>query len=162
MKRDERLVRLSREHTQALMLALRLRREAPAAASERLGQLYSELLAFWAAGLMPHFTAEGECLLARLVRHIAQEDEHVQRLERDHLALFVLVAELRDTADLELRRAALVAFAERIEAHVRWEERDLFPFTETTLTEPELDALGNDLAVRLPEQPLPAWVEPPR
>ena len=39
--------------------------------------------------------------------------------------------------------------------HVRWEEETLFPATESLLTEDELDALGDDLAERLPEMPAP-------
>ena len=64
MKRDPRLAALSREHTQALMLAQRIRRELPAADDDAAGAIYASVVAFWSAGLLPHFTAEGECLLA--------------------------------------------------------------------------------------------------
>ncbi len=96
MKRDPRLIRLSREHTQALLLAQRIDRTLPTATDDEAGALYSQLIAFWSAGLLPHFRAEGECLLARLVRHLPLDDERVERLHRDHLHLEALVATMRD------------------------------------------------------------------
>jgi len=68
-----------------------------------------------------------------------------------------LVASMRDATDLAARREALLAFAERLRAHVRWEEDELFPATERILEADELDALGGDLSERLPEHPLPFW-----
>lgn len=159
MKRDPRLIRLSREHTQALLLAQRLDRMLPAATDEEAGALYSQLIAFWSAGLLPHFRAEGECLLARLVRHVPDDDGRVQRLHRDHLRLEALVAIMRDAEDISDRRATLLEFAGTIRTHVHWEEAVLFPATEELLPPDELDALGAELATRLPEHPLP-WSAP--
>jgi hypothetical protein len=156
MKRDARLVRLSREHTHALLLARRLRNEVPGATDAQLSDLYSSVVAFWSAGLLPHFTAESECLLARLVRHRAEDDPVVVRMQRDHLRVEALVATMRDTSEQPTRADALMSFGETLRAHVRWEEETLFPQTESALTEEELDALGADLAARLPETPLPA------
>jgi hemerythrin-like domain-containing protein len=158
MKRDPRLQRLSREHTQALLLAQRLSRELPNANEDAAGALYSQLVAFWSAGLLPHFRAEGECLLARLVRHLPHDDARIGRLHHDHLHLEALVAGMRDNEeDTAARHAALLEFAEVIRAHVRWEEETLFPATEELLASSELDALGADLEARLPEHPLPWW-----
>jgi hypothetical protein len=155
VKRDPRLVRLSREHTHALMLAQRIERVAPEAADAEVAGLYSTLIAFWAAGLLPHFTAESECLLARLVRHVPLDDERVVRLQRDHLSIESLVASMRDTQEIETKRRLLLQFGETLRTHVRWEEETLFPATESLLEQRELDALGADLAERLPERPRP-------
>ena len=157
MKRDERLVRLSREHTHALLLAQRLTRGLPDGSDEEAAALYSTTIAFWAAGLLPHFRAEGECLLARLIRHVPEDDERVQRLHRDHLRIEGFIASMRDTTDMAERRTWLGEFAETMRTHVRWEEETLFPSTESILEERELDALGAELAERLPETPLPFW-----
>jgi hypothetical protein len=163
VKRDPRLIRLSREHTQALLLAQRLSRDIPEATEEQTAALYSQLIAFWSAGLLPHFRAEGECLLARLVRHLPHDDALVERLHRDHLTLEALVATMRDARQsgdplvLSLSKDALLDFAEVIRTHVRWEEETLFPTTEELLAPPELDALATDLEARLPEHPLPWW-----
>lgn len=163
MKRDHRLVRLSREHTQALLLAQRLRRGIPTATEEQTAALYSQLIAFWSAGLLPHFRAEGECLLARLVRHVPLEDARVQRLHNDHLHIEALVATVRDARERgdpdapSITKDALLEFAEVMRTHIRWEEETLFPTTEELLASPELDALAADLEDRLPEEPLPWW-----
>jgi hypothetical protein len=156
MKRDPRLAQLSREHTQALMLALRFRRELPTASSHDLDVLYSSLIRFWAAGLLPHFRAEGECLLARLVRHVPAEDERVRHLQVDHLRMAALVASMRDTPEVEERRALLLDFGETIATHVHWEEQELFAVSEELLSSSELDAVGHDLDERLPRQ-VEAW-----
>jgi hypothetical protein len=155
MKRDPRLAQLSREHTQALMLALRVRRTIPSASDSEVSDFYSTLLRFWSAGLLPHFRAEGECLLARLVRHLSLEDPLVQRLHGDHLWMAALVATLRDTPDPGERRQLLLQFGETIEAHVHWEEQELFPMTEQQLSDPELEGIAEDLRERLPPAVIP-------
>lgn len=156
MERDDRLLRLSREHTQALLLALRIERELPTASDQQVARLYADLIGFWSAGLLPHFRAESECLLARLLRHRSDDDPQLRRLQTDHLRLEALVATMRDEDGVEPRREALAAFGTRLREHVRWEERQLFEAVEQALSEAELDALGADLAERLPEHPLPA------
>jgi len=157
MKRDQRLVRLSREHTHALLLAQRLTRGLPDASDEEAAAYYSTTIAFWSAGLLPHFRAEGECLLARLIRHVPLDDERVKRLQSDHLQIEGFIASMRDTPDMAERRRWLAEFAEAMRTHVRWEEETLFPSTEEMLEDSELDAVGGELAERLPETPLPFW-----
>lgn len=98
---------------------------------------------------MPHFRAETECLLARLVRHMDVENELVRRTEGDHLGMAALVARMRDTDDLEARRELLLEFAKTIRAHIRWEEDVLFAETERLLTAPEIAALGAEVAERV-------------
>lgn len=149
MKRSAALVPLSREHHTALLLCLRIEREAPDADPPGIAAIYSDLIGFWARGLLPHFRAENECLLARLVRHVSPEDELVRRTQRDHLGIEALVASMRDTADAGVRRALLADFAAALRVHVRWEEDELFKATERSLTPAELSALGEDITERV-------------
>lgn len=111
--------------------------------------MYETLISFWARGLLPHFRAENECLLARLVRHIPEDDELISRTHRDHLGMEALVAEMRDSADTDSRKKLLLAFAQRLRTHIRWEEETLFEATQEKLTDSELRALGNDVAERV-------------
>jgi hemerythrin-like domain-containing protein len=148
MKRDPALVPLSREHHKGLMMCLRIERELPDADAEELRRLYSDLIAFWAAGLLPHFRTENECLLARLVRHVGHDDELVRRTQDDHLGIEALVATMRDTTDLDVRRDALRRFGETLRTHIRWEEEVLFAETERRLTAGELRSLGADVSER--------------
>ena len=149
MKRDSRLVKLSWDHHHGLVMALRIERDLASGAD--LAALYRDLLVFWFAGLLPHFRTENECLLARLIHHLPLEHEVVRQTQAEHLDLEGLVALMRDTAEVEARRQALARFGAQLKAHIRWEEATLFALTEQTLTEHEMDALGADIADRLPD-----------
>jgi hypothetical protein len=151
MKRDPALVPLSREHNAALVLALRIGREVPSADEAGVLAVYQTLVGFWARGLLPHFRAEGECLLARLVRHVPLDDELVRRTHSDHLGIEALVVSMRDNPKAESRRRLLLEFAERIRTHVRWEEETLFEATQQMLTSEEMSALGFEIAERVGE-----------
>jgi hypothetical protein len=112
VRRDPRLRRLSAEHHRALVLARRAWRE-PAAA----------LRARFEADIAPHFEIEERVLLPALAA--AGEAELVARTLADHRAL---------RAELEAAEAgdpyAAARFGERLTAHVRFEERELFPRCE--------------------------------
>jgi hemerythrin-like domain-containing protein len=149
MKRSDALIPLSREHHTALVLCLRIEREVPSANDDGLREVYNDLIAFWARGLLPHFRAENECLLARLVRHVPLDDDLVQRTHRDHLVIEALVATMRDVSDKETRRQALLDFGTKLRTHIRWEEDVLFAATETQLTTEELAALGDEVTERV-------------
>jgi hemerythrin-like domain-containing protein len=151
MKRDPALVPLSREHHTALVLALRIEREVPEGDMETIASVYTDLIGFWARGLLPHFRAEGECLLARLIRHVPIDDPLISRLNRDHLAIEALVATIQDTDDLTVRRSALQEFAAELRTHVRWEEDVLFEKAQSTLTREELALLAQDVTERVGE-----------
>jgi hemerythrin-like domain-containing protein len=46
-------------------------------------------------------------------------------------------------------RAHLGAFADLLERHVRWEERELFPYAEDHVDEATLATIGGELEKRL-------------
>jgi hypothetical protein len=156
MKRAPELVPLSWDHHHGLVLARRIAAEVDGP-PDAVGALYSDLLAFWSAGLLPHFRVEGECLLARLLRHLGEGAPEVQRVLDDHLGLAGLVATMRDTDDLESRRTALRGFGERLFEHIRWEEDVLFQRTQESLDAAEMAALGKDIRAYVPDVvPAPA------
>lgn len=151
MKRDAALIPLSREHNTALVLALRITRDLASGDATTVATLYDDLISFWARGLLPHFRAENECLLARLVRHVPATDELIVRTQRDHLGIEALVADMRDNADAESRRGLLIEFAERLRTHIRWEEDVLFEATQAQLEAEEMSALGAEIRERVGE-----------
>ena len=126
-------------------MALRIGRELPGASDAQVAALYSDLVSFWAAGLLPHFRVEQECLLARLLRHVGREDEAVRRTMDDHLEMESLVTAMRDSSDMPARREALAAFGTTLRDHIRWEEATLFELVQQELEEAEMDALGADI-----------------
>jgi len=149
MKRHPALVPLSREHNTALVLAFRIEHELPGSEAATVGKMYDLLTDLWTRGLLPHFRAENECLLARLIRHVPADDEMVVRTQRDHLGIEALVADMRDDRDIEARRRRLLDFAARIRTHIRWEEEVLFEATQERLAADELAALGSDITERV-------------
>jgi hemerythrin-like domain-containing protein len=150
MKRHPQLVLLSWDHHHGLVLALRIQRELAAAGEATLSRLFADLVESWETRLLPHFRVEQECLLARLVRYVAKDDELITRTLGDHLNMAALVVTMRDTPDHERRRDAIHRFGEALRAHIRWEEEVLFEATQKMLDDAELLALGRDIAGRLP------------
>lgn len=115
MKRDPRLVPLSREHHAALRLGRQL---MAGAGRDALHTLHAELLAHFAEeerSLVPPLEARG---------HAAQ----VARLYHEHRELTVLFA-------AALRGERQAEAGEALIAHVRFEERELFPLLETLFDE---------------------------
>jgi len=119
VKRDPRLQRLSSDHHHALVLARRVAAGTMTA---------DELRARFAEELKPHFAIEERLLLPAL-RDVGAEDLAVRTLD-DHAAIRAAVAS-----------GALPEVADRLTAHVRFEERELFPACEERLPASVLDAL---------------------
>ena len=133
MKRHEALAQLSRDHHQALFQAMRLKRANEQDAAEVL----ENFLDFWADVGLLHFRAEDEVLLPAYSAHADASAEPVVRVLVDHVEIRRAAHELGDargTVDIEL----LHALGERLEAHVRHEERVLFPMIEEALPDDEL------------------------
>ena len=155
MKRDPALVRLSRDHNRGLVVALHVERTLPEASDAEVEEMLRTVVDFWRSSLLPHFRAECECLLARLVRHAGLSDALIIRTESDHLQVHALVASLRATYDPAEQRRLLSDLATLLRDHIRWEELVLFEASQAALTAPELTSLAADLAERIPEEPPP-------
>jgi hypothetical protein len=155
VKRDPSLVRLSRDHNRGLVIALHIERALPAASDAEVGEMCGVLVQFWSESLLPHFRAECECLLARLVRRTGLSDELISRTTSDHLRFHSLMAAIRDEIGTESRRGLLGEAAALLREHIRWEEAVLFEATQTLLEPSVLTRLSEDLAQRIPEEPPP-------
>lgn len=119
MKRHPALLQLSREHHTALKLALDCRKARESADGAAEAALLARIPGLFAAELEPHFQCEETDLLPQL--EAVGETALVRRTLEEHRELRRLVACLgRGEA------AALLPFAELLQAHVRFEERELF------------------------------------
>ncbi len=123
MKRHEKLQDLSREHYGALKLALQAKRAAMSGEPAQIGASAAACVAAFAAELEPHFQVEENTLLPLLAA--SGESELVQRVEQDHRELRLFAAQLRQP-----EASALLAFAELLTTHVRFEEREMFEAAE--------------------------------
>ena len=123
MQRHPALVVLSHEHHHALVEARRLRR---AAAADDPAAAVSSFLTFFAAVSVPHFREEEETLFPLVVDY-DQARPLVVEAVLDHQRLHSLVARLERETDV---RASIGEIGVLLEAHVRREERGLFPLIE--------------------------------
>jgi hypothetical protein len=134
VKRHAALESLSREHHQTLVIAQRLRTATPENAAER-GRAFLE---HWEAEEKLHFRVEEELLLPAYAAHGDCEHPAIIRMLCDHMLIRRDVPRLAETPELEL----LGRLGARLAAHVRLEEREVFPLIERTIPEPDLAALG--------------------
>ena len=127
MKRSDALQPLSRDHHRALEAALKLRR----ASAEDAEEVSRQFLDFWREHGGAHFRIEEEVMLPAFARHGDHTDPRVVRVLTDHVAI------RRRAADLDARGTPrpedLKVLGEMLDAHVRHEERVLFPLIEQSL-----------------------------
>jgi hemerythrin-like domain-containing protein len=133
MKRDPRLCGLSSDHHRALVLARSLVERA--AADTLDAEAARDLATRFEHELEPHFRIEEEVLLPAIT--LAGEAGLVERTEEDHALLRARAAWAGGG-----RIDGLVAFAERLTEHVRFEEHELFPFCEANLPASVLDEIA--------------------
>jgi hemerythrin-like domain-containing protein len=147
MKRSRALKPLSSEHHQALLVAFQLKKglaghSESAGAPKDLPGLLALARRFEEQVFRPHTRAEEDVL----GRHLAPEAMH--RLVSEHEEMRRLISTAKGAQPPELR-SALGAFADLLERHVRWEERELFPSAEGQVDAETLALIGGELEKRL-------------
>ncbi len=143
MKRHRALIPLSHDHHDALVAARRLRRGADAPDPVAAVTVF---LDFFAASVVPHFREEEEQLFP-LVADSEEARELVVQALLEHQRLHAAAATLgqlvvRGRADPALGRQ-MRDLAALLDAHVRFEERQLFPLIEQLASEEALSTLAN-------------------
>lgn len=137
MRRNENIVKLSRDHHASLLFCWKLRQGIKRHASVERMIKYAHY--FWSHHFAPHFREEEEFLFTPLKAQL------VQRAIDDHKEIKTLINGL-SFSDLESQRGKLSQLADRVDEHVRYEERILFPHLESELTEDQLDDIGRQIA----------------
>jgi hemerythrin-like domain-containing protein len=136
MKRTEALRPLSHQHHQGLFAALQLKRaRAETAANARLA-----FIDFFEREGARHFRIEEELLLPAYARHAEFDEPAIVRVLAEHVDIRRRGQDLQGGADLDLE--ALHELGERLERHIRFEERVLFPMIEEALPPDELELLA--------------------
>jgi hemerythrin-like domain-containing protein len=143
MKRHPALISLSRDHHNGLVQALRLRRAAAGGdASARLAAA-SEFVQFFRNEERVHLRDEEEELFPLLLRHVQSQPAPLREVRAQHMQLEgfarkLAIAVAAGTVDPETLDAA----GELLDAHIRLEERQLFPLIEELVPDDELRRLG--------------------
>lgn len=129
-RRHESLIPLSREHHYGLLVCLRIRRglENHQADVSWLNERAEKVIRFFETDLKMHFKAEEEIVFPAM-RGIEDSRATVDQLVVEHRNLESLIQRLRQAGDLQLA-PLLRESADLLEAHIRTEERVLFPCYE--------------------------------
>jgi Hemerythrin HHE cation binding domain len=139
MKRSDALASLSRDHHQALAIAQRLRRATPETATD----VRAAFLSYWTAHGRTHFRLEEEVLLPAYAGYGDAHDPLVLRVLGEHVAIRQRADVL--AASTTIAPEALHELGVRLAAHVRLEERELFPLIERAVPAPELLAVARTI-----------------
>ena len=119
MKRSVILQPLSREHHQALVFSKRLQALADSPVLNQQQQ-WHELRLKLREALLPHFEEEERYFLQEL--GVIANNDLIQHMLKDHQAMRAYMSS-EDVSQLH-------HFADLLKAHVRFEERELFPWLE--------------------------------
>jgi iron-sulfur cluster repair protein YtfE (RIC family) len=159
MKRATELKSLSEDHHHGLVHARRLRRAA-SGEGDALADAARGFLGFWQAETSGHFRKEEEVLLPVYARHggnLARDP--VLQMHSQHAGIRGLVMQLSDEVrGGYVRPKTLREIGEGLEAHIRLEERELFPMIEESLSEVALGELGSRLMVKEAGPHAEPWV----
>jgi len=136
MKRSEALRTLSHQHHQGLFAALQLKR----ADRETAADAREAFIDFFEREGARHFRIEEELLLPAFARHAGCDEPAIVRVLTEHVELRRRGQDLEAEADPD--EGALRELGERLERHIRFEERVLFPMIEEALPPDELERLA--------------------
>lgn len=131
MPRNQALIPLSHDHHHGLVVALRLKKGGPASPNDLwlAGEQNQapQLLEFADSELLSHFQLEEELVFPVLLELGIQEISMLtHELLNEHLAMRTSLEAIR----LSPEPTSLKYFGELLEAHIRKEERILFPLIE--------------------------------
>jgi tellurite resistance-related uncharacterized protein len=140
VQRHAALQQLSREHHQALVLARWLSAASGPAegAEDNVHVSISRLRASFRAHVAPHFAIEERELIPLCHGRSEELAAQAETIRQDHAAIREMVAAITDRS--WVRDAP--ALGDRLQSHVRFEERVWFPALETTLDDTTLASLS--------------------
>lgn len=158
MKRNENIVPLSRDHHHGLLFGWKVRQGIAHSVDPQRIRNYVGY--FWQHHLAEHFQEEEELLFREV------SDPLCTRALEEHRQIESLVTSIREEgARLQDKFEELVSL---LDLHIRFEERQVFPFLEKSIAPARLIAIGRQLQLshELPAEeayPDPFWnwrVEP--
>lgn len=136
IKRSEHLIRLSREHHSGLLFCWKIRQGLKKNADIERIRKYVEY--FWQHDLADHFREEEDILFAP-----KKDDDKVKKALQEHVEIKAMIDSITKSSTPETIQ--LTALADAVDNHIRYEERELFPYLETTFTPEQLIKIGERL-----------------
>ena len=146
MLRNKNLIPLSHQHQHALALCVRIDRASEAGELDLLA-FQTEIQQLFVGEIQNHFEAEERELFPLALRFpelgkLVDDLLHEHALLRDYFAL---------ATEMSMDPGKLHAFAKKLSAHIRKEERQLFESLQRVLSPQEMASLGAALASTLSE-----------
>lgn len=137
LKRHPALVPLSKDHHFGLLLCWKIR--IGIKKEIEVDRIVAYVIYFFQNHLTTHFEEEEKYIFSLL----DEKDEKRKKAERQHRKIGRLVEKL--SAEPESAIITLGQIEEEVEAHIRFEERDLFPYVQQNLDEFELARLKENI-----------------
>ena len=140
LKRSQQLAPLSREHHDGLLFAWKIKQGIENKSTLEVMRNYT--LWFWRYHIKPHFFQEEKILLPTM----AADHPLAVKLQEDHEHIRELILGL----DAEADKRTFIILCDLLNAHIRFEERELFAYLEKILTAEQLD----NIFVQLEKHPV--------
>lgn len=135
VKRSKQLVKLSRDHHDALLFTWKIKQGLKNEVS--LNRIINYIDWFWTNHLKDHFDEEEKILLP----YLAGDDELADQLKAEHASIRNLISEKNEES--------IRSLVDILNDHIRFEERKFFPHLEKLLSDQQLDKI----AIQLQDQP---------
>ncbi|QHT66965.1 hemerythrin domain-containing protein [Rhodocytophaga rosea] len=134
LRRDENIAILSRDHHFGLLFCWKIRQGIKKnVAAERIKNYISY---YWHTHLQTHFEEE------EIYMFLKVNDDACRKALQQHEQIRELMKQILTDADSTADYSLPTGLADLVEAHIRFEERELFPHLEEVLTEGELKRIG--------------------
>lgn len=141
MKRHPALVSLSSEHHHGLVWGKKLLSSDDAINPAEFSRIIDEFFQVWEKEINPHFNKEEEILLPLFNRSGHALDSPVMEMCRQHILIRAQVFNLEDSRGMDTAHE----IGNLLKDHIRFEERELFPFIEENSSEKLLQRIGKEL-----------------
>lgn len=138
-RRHDALHPLTHHHHHALVAAMKLKRAGTEKNELTIEELKRDLHDFWEPGGQEHFREEEEIVLPVYSRYAKLDIAEIIQMLLEHVRIRGLVWEVLETPDDPIER--MNELGQLLEAHVRLEERVVFPMIEDALPEEALHKL---------------------
>lgn len=135
IKRSKQLTPLSKDHHDGLLFAWKIKQGLKNGTDIKLIAEYVQW--FWTNHLQEHFSEEEQVLAP----HLPPENELLQQMMDEHQEIEAMI-HINENIPAE---SLLAKLAESIDDHIRFEERQLFPYAEKVIPEKELNLIYEQL-----------------
>lgn len=137
IKRNKHILQLSKDHHFTLLFSWKIRQGLKYGVDT--GRIKKYVQYFWSHDMQSHFREEEEILFMPV------KDDKVQKAIDDHKQIKAQIDKIFKPLSEEEASRQLLLLAAAVDDHVRYEERELFPHLEQTLTEAQLETIGEQL-----------------